>query len=70
MKFRTIFKTKMTESYVVPVGLTAFFYLTANRFLRLYAHRIVFYRGLKIVIALNFSVISYVLMNCHMWPNK
>ncbi len=70
MKFRSIFKRKMLESYIVPVALTSAFYLAAPRLLRIYAHRIVFFRGLKILFALNLGIMSYVLMNCYNWPNK
>ena len=70
MKFREIFKRKYIESMVTPMMLGIGFFVASPYFFRMYSHRIVFYRPLKFIFALNFTTMSWMYLNSHPWQCK
>ncbi len=70
MKFREAFKHKYIQSIVAPIVIGVGFFVASPYLLRLYSHRIVFYRFYKFVFACNFLTMSWMYLNTKTWPTK
>jgi hypothetical protein len=70
MKFRETFKSKYIQSIGYPVLIGVGFFVASPYLLRLYSHRIVFYRFYKFIFACNFMTMSWMYLNTKTWSSK
>jgi hypothetical protein len=70
MKFRSVFKRKMLESYFAPLLLGVSFFAISHKFMRLYNHRQGFFRMLKLCMSVGVGMMGYIFINTFPWPNK
>ena len=70
MKFRETFKWKWYQCTLGPAVLGVGFYLVAPYFFRIYSHRMIFYRNIKMVFAAQCTIMSWMVINSYPWSDK
>jgi hypothetical protein len=70
MKFRDTFVKKISESILIPIVSGYGFYYLSDKIMRIYMHRMIYYRMFKLGVSINLTLMLWSYINSQQWSCK